>query len=251
MSNIPQIVDFKFIDEGNSHEDRAIDDELDSIINESDDESEEELIKMEEKPEIDVDEIFELQEEVEEPVEEPKEEAHPVFEPPLEPEPPKPKPKPKRVKPVKLNKDGTERKKRAPLTEAEKEQRRQNLKKAHSANKIKTQEKLKERELAKKEKELLKKKKIKDVERLEKEVNQDEAEPPEPTIKPSGLTKEDLIKSQYDAIMAYEKLRKDRKAEKRKQQLIDNEKKKMLNHIHSATVGYKYRDGSNPFDRCF
>ena len=249
MSKAPKIVDFKFVDE-NAPQD-IIDNELDEIVNDQDNDSEpEELIRVEEKPEIDVDEIFELQSQ--EPEDEP--EAHPVFEPPLETPKPKSKPQsPKRTKPVKLNKDGTERKKRAPLTEAEKAKRRESLKKAQAVRKQKTIERAEVKELAKKEKELLKKKKIKDVEKLEREVNDEEAEPPpQNRLKGDpGLTKEDLMKSQYEAIMAYEKLRKERKAEKKKQQLIEQEQQKMMSRIHQATVGYRYGDGSNRFDGCY
>ena len=250
MSKAPKIVDFKFIDETAPQD--VIDNELDQIVNDIDDEPEEELIKVEEKPEIDVDEIFELQSK-EEP-EEKEVEAHPVFEPPLETPKPKPEPKPKKTKPVKLNKDGTERKKRAPLTEAEKAKRRESLKKAQAVRKQKTIERAEAKELAKKEKELLKKKKIKDVEKLEREVNDDEEAEPPPQNRlkgDPGLTKEDLVKAQYDAIMAYENLRKERKAEKKKQQLIEQEQQKMMNKIHQATVGYRYGDGSNRFDRCY
>jgi hypothetical protein len=248
MSKAPKIVDFKFIDE-NAPQD-IIDNELDEIVNDQDNDSEpEELIRVEEKPEIDVDEIFELQSQ--EPEDEP--EAHPVFEPPLETPKPKSEPQPKRTKPVKLNKDGTERKKRAPLTEAEKAKRRESLKKAQAVRKQKTIERAEARDLAKKEKELLKKKKIKDVEKLEREVNDEEAEPPpQNRLKGDpGLTKEDLVKAQYDAIMAYENLRKERKAEKKKKQLVEQEQQKMMNKIHQATVGYRYRDGSNRFDGCY
>ena len=67
------------------------------------------------------------------------------------------------------------------------------------------------------------------------------------------ITKKDLEQAQLDTLMKYEAMRKARKEEKKKVALVEAEKQKMLNTINRAVGGqqYKYRDGSNRWDRCY
>jgi hypothetical protein len=66
-----------------------------------------------------------------------------------------------------------------------------------------------------------------------------------------NLTKKDLEDAQLEAIMKYDAMRKERKAKKKEEQIIEDGKKKMLNNIQRATGMYSYRDGSNRFDNCY
>tara|TARA_R110000803_G_scaffold163691_1_gene227386 strand:+ start:1097 stop:1867 length:771 start_codon:yes stop_codon:yes gene_type:complete len=65
----------------------------------------------------------------------------------------------------------------------------------------------------------------------------------------SGITKADLEQAQFDAIQKYETLRKSRKAEKKKQQQLEQDQQQLINQIKPH--GYKYRDGSNKWDMCY
>ena len=64
---------------------------------------------------------------------------------------------------------------------------------------------------------------------------------------------EDIQKAQYNAIMSYETLRKARKEEKRKAQMIEKQKEDMRRTIqqHTQPNKYAYRDGSNRWDGCY
>jgi len=189
-----------------------------------DDEEEKELIKIEEKEKMVSNDIFEDIPAVESPVEEPV----------------------KPVKPVK------EKKKRKPMSEEHKQKLALAREKAMIVRKQKAEEKKKMKALDSEEKELLKKQKFKKVQKLKEEV-EDEYVAPVSKVnnKVSGLTKKDLEDAQLEAIMKYEALRKERKAKKKEEQMIEEGKKKMLNQINRATNNYSYRDGSNRFDGCY
>ena len=70
-------------------------------------------------------------------------------------------------------------------------------------------------------------------------------------VKIIAETKEDLENAQLDAIMKYEAIRKARKEEKRKKQMIDQQKKDLQKKIQ----GYGARDANgrllNKWDRCY
>ena len=134
-------------------------------------------------------------------------------------------------KPVKLTKKGKPRKQ---MSEEQKQKARDNLKKARE-NKL-AKKKALEASTAK-----LAKPVVPIVE--EKKVEQ----PSEPVEKPQVaqvathgkyLSKEDLESSTLNAIMSYEKIRKERKAVKKEKQMIQAEKDKILNvarnHLHSS-----------------
>lgn len=198
------------------------------LKDESDDDiQDEELIKIEEKEKMVSNDIFEDIPAVEEQfVEEP------------EPEP--------SIKPVK------EKKKRKPMSEEHKKKLALAREKAMIVRKQKAEEKKKMKALDTEEKELLKKQRVKKVQKLKEEVEDDYIAPVSKVDKvQSGLTKKDLEEAQLEAIMKYEALRKQRKAKKKEEAMIEEGKKKMLNQINRATNNYSYRDGSNRFDGCY
>ncbi len=124
--------------------------------------------------------------------------------------------------------------------------------KAMAVRKANAIEKKKMKELDKEEKELLKKQRVKKVKKLKEEVEDDSgSEVYKIDNKIKNLTKKDLEDAQLEAIMKYDAMRKERKAKKKQEQIIEDGKKKMLNNIQRATGNYSYRDGSNRFDGCY
>ena len=132
-------------------------------------------------------------------------------------------------KPVgKLTKKGKPRKQ---MSEEQKQKARDNLKRARE-NKM-AKKKALEASKPKKEVPIVEEKKVE--------------QPSEPVVKQQVaqvatqgkyLSKEDLESSTLNAIMSYEKIRKERKAVKKEQQMIQAEKDKILNvarnHLHSS-----------------
>jgi len=162
---------------------------------------------------------------------------------------PPPAPVPK--KPVKAKKP------RKPMSEEHKKKLALAREKAMAVRKANAEEKKKMKALDNEEKELLKKQRFKKVKKLKEEVEQAEQteDLDEPVYKIDkkimNLTKKDLEEAQLEAIMKYDAMRKERKAKKKQEQIIEEGKKKMLNNIQRATGQYNYRDGSNPFDQCY
>ena len=125
--------------------------------------------------------------------------------------------------------------------------------KAMESRKSKAIERKKMKELDNEEKELLKTQKVKRVQKLKEEVNDEKPVETTTPTKTTGLSKKDLEDAQLEAIMKYEAIRKQRKEEKKQAKMIEEGKQKMLNQINRATggVSYRYRDGSNRFDNCY
>lgn len=145
-----------------------------------------------------------------------------------------------------------QKKPRKPMSEEHKLKLAKAREKAMLVRKQKAEEKKKMKALENEEKELLKKQKYKNVQKLKEEVDEDIPKRfSESNNKFTGLTKKDLEEAQLEAIMKYEALRKERKAKKKEEQMIEEGKKKMLNQINRATNNYSYRDGSNRFDSCY
>ena len=245
--SVPSVIDFKFAeDELPDITSSGID--LEELIEEDILETvEPELIKFEEKAAIVHDDIFDVKKEKKEdilPKEEIKEE--PIIENIIEKEPPK-----------------KEKKKRKPLSEAHKAKLAVSRAKALEVRRAKAAERKKMKELDKEEKELLKTQKIKKVQKLKEEVSAEgtygddipKEEKRVGVVVPDNgfVTKKDLEQAQLDALMKYEALRKARKEEKKKTALVEAERNKMLNTINRAIGGqaYKYRDGTNIWDRCY
>ena len=137
--------------------------------------------------------------------------------------------------------------------------------KAQIARKAKKEEREEALKLEKEQKDLLKKVKQKRVSKLKKEVEQSDSEGEEEEEvktkgkgKSLGLTQADLEEAQYQAILKYDSMRKAQKEEKRKKQMIEQEKQKMLATINRATgqtysYGARRSDGRlmNRFDNCY
>ena len=164
-------------------------------------------------------------------------------------EKPEPEPVVKKAKPVKETK---QKKPRKAMTAEHKAKLALAREKAMIARKAKAEERKKMKALEKEEKELLKQQKVKKVAKLKKEVEEPEPEVTQMTqniSNVSGLTKKDLEDAQFDAIVKYETLRKQRKAEKKQQEALEQSKKELLNKLQPKE--YRYRDGSNRWDMCY
>jgi len=237
--SVPSVIDFKFAEEESELPDLAgdtssgIDLEEEEILETVGPEPQ--LIKFEEKVAIVHDDIFDSEKEKKEDI---------LEEPIVEKEPPK-----------------KEKKKRKPLSEEHKAKLAVSRAKALEVRRAKAAERKKMKELELEEKELLKTQKIKKVQKLKEEVTgeaplaQEKEEKRVGVVVPDGgfVSKKDLEQAQLDAIMKYEAMRKARKEEKKKTALVEAERNKMLNTINRAVGGqsYKYRDGSNIWDRCY
>ena len=149
-----------------------------------------------------------------------------------------------------------EKKKRKPMSEEHKAKLALAREKAMIARKAKAEERKKMKELDNQEKELLKQQKVKKVQKLKKEVEEPEPEPQQVSQKVSNsITRKDLEEAQYDAIVKYETLRKQRKAEKKKVQEQERQKQELMNKLKPQQSGYKARDASgrllNRWDMCY
>ena len=147
-------------------------------------------------------------------------------------------------KPVgKLTKKGKPRKQ---MSEEQKQKARDNLKKARE-NKM-AKKKALEDATAKLAKPVIKKVVEPEPEPEPEPVKQQVAEQ---TTHGKYLSKEDLESSTLNAIMSYEKIRKERKAVKKEQQIIQAEKDKILNvarnHLHSSG----WQSSAGRFNGCY
>tara|TARA_R110000850_G_scaffold198597_2_gene324804 strand:+ start:371 stop:1006 length:636 start_codon:yes stop_codon:yes gene_type:complete len=153
----------------------------------------------------------------------------------------------KAVAAVKLTKKGVPRKKRAPMTEDHKVKLQAARVKAVAARKQKAIDNKASKELEKEEKELLKKQKVKRVQKLKEEVEQEETFIKEPIKFKSSFTKEDLEDAQLQAIMSYEKIRKERKKVKETDRKINYEKEVLQETIRRVV---QPKD-TNPYQNCY
>ncbi len=149
---------------------------------------------------------------------------------------------------IKLTKKGKPRKQRPPMTEAHKEKLKAARVKAMAARKAKAQEKKDAKALDKQEKELLKKQKVKRVNQLKEEVEEDK--PIKETIKEQIFTKKDLEDAQLNAIMNYEKIRKQRKEKKKKEEEENREHEKVKAQLRRA-VAPSRKEYTNPYANCY
>ena len=156
-------------------------------------------------------------------------------------------------KPVKLNKNGQPRKKRV-YTDAQREAMRERMKKAREQsgkNKAKKQE---EKAQEKKYKDLMKQKKLLEMDEIEEKIKKKkepkkEPEPePAPAPAPKGLSRDELKQAQFDAILQYETLRKQRKAKKKQEEQIQQYKKDVENSLKKE-LGW--RDIAGEYADCF
>jgi hypothetical protein len=123
--------------------------------------------------------------------------------------------------------------------------------KALATRRAKAEEKKKMKKIEDETKELKKKKAQKDLETLKDEVIHNKPSLQNQQISNNTFTRQELEDAQLDAIMKYEAIRKARKEEKRKQQLIDQQKEQLKQKIQ----GYGARDANgrllNKWDRCY
>lgn len=172
------------------------------------------------------------------------------------PTPPAPKPRKSHGAP-KMPPQAMQKKPRKPMSEEHKQKLAVAREKAMLVRKQKAEEKKKMKELENQEKELLKQQKVKRVQKLKEEVEQTagEAAPvrqpqiKSPNVGVTTFTKKDLEDAQFDAIVKYDKLRKLRKEEKRKQEAIEKSKQELMNKLKPQE--YRYRDGSNVWDKFY
>ena len=159
------------------------------------------------------------------------------------------------------------KKPRKPMTEEHKAKLALAREKAMASRKAKAEERKKMKALENEEKELVKKQRVKRVQKLKEEVEgppKDEGgetieSPPksQQSIDHHNLTRKDLEEAQLEAIIKYEAMRKERKAKKKEEQIIEAEKQRMLNTIQRATGTYGYRKTDptgrlmNRFDSCY
>lgn len=142
------------------------------------------------------------------------------------------------------------KKPRKPMSEEHKQKLALAREKAMAVRKANAEEKKKMKALENEEKELLKAQKVKKVQKLKKEVEEPIEEVVQKPQQISGITKKDLEDAQFDAIVKYETLRKQRKAEKKQADAIEQSKQELLRKI-TPQQEYKYRDGSNRWDLCY
>jgi len=163
---------------------------------------------------------------------------------------PQPLPKPKKKQQATPAK-ATQQKKKRQLSEEHKAKLALAREKALVTRRKKAEEKKKMKEIENKTKELRKKKAQKDLEELEDEVIHDKPSKSSPVQKVQTFTKEDLENASLEAIMKYEAIRKARKEEKRKVQMIEKQKQDLQKKIQ----GYGARDPNgrllNKWDRCY
>ena len=146
---------------------------------------------------------------------------------------------------VKLTKKGKPRKKRPPMSEEHKAKLALAREKAMESRKKKAQERKENKALETEEKELLKKQKVKRVNQLKEEV----LEEPTKINKEPSFSKKDLEDAQLQAIMNYEKIRKQRKEEKKERQKQEAEQEALKAQLRQAVAPPKQE--YNPFSGCY
>jgi hypothetical protein len=161
-----------------------------------------------------------------------------------------PPPKKQKEKPVKLNKDGKPRKKRNYTDEQRQAMRERMLKvRAESGkNKAKREE---QKAKEKKYKELMEKKKELEMEEVEQKLKKKSQpkEEPTPVIHQNiGISKEDLQKAQFEAIVQYETLRKKRKEKKKQEAQIKQYNEDVRTNLKKEL---SWREVAGPYANCF
>ena len=152
-------------------------------------------------------------------------------------------------KEIKLTKKGVPRKQRPPMTEAHKEKLKFAREKAMASRKSKAKERKESKALDIEEKELLKKQKVKRVKKLKEEVDDEIVYDNNKNIShKKSFTKEDLEDAQLNAILNYEKIRKERKKEKHEKLKQNADQEQLKQTIRRAVAPPQEY---NPFDSCY
>ena len=122
--------------------------------------------------------------------------------------------------------------------------------KALATRRAKAEEKKKMKEIETKTKELKKKKAVKDLEELEEEVTKPvKSTPLQKQGNSSMFTKQDLEEAQLQAIMNYEKIRKERKKEKQERLKKEKEEEAFKAQLRRAVAPPQQE--YNPFSGCY
>ena len=143
---------------------------------------------------------------------------------------------------IRLTKKGKPFKKRPPMSEAHKLKLKSAREKAIAVRRAKAQVKKEDKLLDKKTTELLRTKKKKEVDRLEKEVNDDDI------VAHHSAQGVDIEKAVLDGIAKYEVLRKQRKKEKQETQKKTKEENEMKDKLRRAIAPQK---PFNPYANCY
>ncbi len=164
----------------------------------------------------------------------------------LTPEPPKPV---KAEKPVRLNKNGQPRKKRI-YTEEQKEAMRVRMLKAREARGKNDKIKKEKKEILKKHKELKEKTIEQEVQEMEQKLNKKTTAPTAPIPAKQSFTRADLEEAQLGAIVKYESIRKQRKAKKKQEQLIAQEKE-ALKELVKREMNQSWESVAGKYAGCY
>ena len=143
---------------------------------------------------------------------------------------------------IRLTKKGKPFKKRPPMSEAHKLKLKSAREKAIAVRRAKAQVKKEDKLLDKKTTELLRTKKKKEVDRLEKEVADDQS------LARHSAQGVDIEKAVLDGIAKYEVLRKQRKKEKQETQKKTKEENEMKDKLRRAIAPQK---PFNPYANCY
>ena len=163
----------------------------------------------------------------------------------LTPEVPKP---PEPVKLVKLNKNGQPRKKRV-YTEEQKNAMRERMKLARQQRGKNTEAKKQKKANEKKHKELKEKTMEQEIVEMEEKLTKKNNPQPAPQSTQS-FTKKDLEDAQLNAIVEYEKIRKQRKQKKKQEQLIAQEKEALKNLV-KREINQSWESTAGRFSNCY
>ena len=158
-----------------------------------------------------------------------------------------------------LTKRGKPRKKRPPMSEEHKAKLKVARDKALAVRRKNAAEKKELKDLQKQEKDLIKQNQIKKVNKLKKEIGEEEEpnkEPPRSAIREasyptSTITKKDLEDAQLEAIIKYETIRKQRKKEKQERMKHENEQKLVRETLMRAVAPKNNYKTNNPFGNCY
>jgi hypothetical protein len=161
---------------------------------------------------------------------------------------PKPKKEPVKKEP-KLTKAGKPRK---AMSEEQKRRLAIGRQKALEVRRMKKKERDEQKLLDEEENKLLKKKRQKDLERLKQEVNDEEPVPVKSnTSNGATFTQKDLENAQLNAIISYEKIRAERKAKKKEEELIKKQQEDIKNKLLNPAGARSHYNPSNRYYHCY
>jgi len=165
---------------------------------------------------------------------------------------PEPAPAPlpvKAEKPVRLNKNGLPRKKRV-YTDAQREAMRVRMLKARESRGKNDKIRKEKKEILKKHKELKEKTIEQEVQDMENKLTKKNNPQAIPQPAKQSFTKEDIQDAQLNAIVEYEKIRKQRKVKKKQEQLIAQEKQ-ALKELVKREMNQSWESVAGKYAGCY